>query len=60
MTSVEKKYNIIIDGQNIFDQPAKNNIKTNNKILKITTAQGDDYTAGCLLFYPYLNMNIIR
>ena len=60
MTSVEKKYNIIIDGQNIFDQPAKNNIKTNNKILKITTAQGDDYTAGYLLFYPYLNMNIIR
>ena len=45
----------MIDGQNYFDQPVKNNIRTYNNILKITAGQGDDYTTGCLLFYQYLN-----
>ena len=35
------------------DQPIKNNLKTYNDIRKISTIQGDDYTVGCLLDYPY-------
>ena len=46
-------YNVMIDERNFFDQPIKNDLKTYNNIRKIATGQGDDYTAGCLLDYPY-------
>ena len=36
-----------------FDQPIKNNKVTYGNIRKISTGQGDDYTTGCLLDYPY-------
>ena len=45
-----KDYNAVIDGQNVFDQPVKNNLRTSNNILKIA-GQGDDYTTGCLIDY---------
>ena len=32
-------------------------IKTYEKILKIATGNGDDYTTGCLLDYPYFKEN---
>ena len=48
-----KEYNIMINGENFFDQPVKNNKVTYENIRKIATAQGDDYTTGCLLDYPY-------
>ena len=48
-----KDYNIVINGENFFDQPIKNNKITYNNIRKIATGQGDDYTTGCLLDYPY-------
>ena len=44
----------MIDWQNVFDQPIKNDQITYN-IQKIATGQGDDYTTGCLLDYPYFN-----
>ena len=44
-----KYYNIMIDGQNVFDQPIRNNLITYDNIRKVATAQGDDYTTGCLL-----------
>ena len=40
----------MIDGKNFFDQPIKNNKVAYEKIV---TGQGDDYTTGCLLDYPY-------
>ena len=43
----------MINGENFFDQPIKNNKITYNNIRKIATGQGDDYTIGCLLDYPY-------
>ena len=43
----------MIDGQNIFDQPVKNNLRTYDSIWKISIGQGDDYTTGCLLDYNY-------
>ena len=48
-----KDYNIIINGENVFDQPIKNNKVTYENIRKIATGQGDDYTIGCLLDYSY-------
>ena len=47
-----KDYNIMINGENVFDQPIKNKITYDN-ITKIAIRQGDDYTTGCLLDYPY-------
>ena len=48
-----KDYNIVINGENFFDQPIKNNKITYDNIRKIATGKGDDYTTGCLLDYPY-------
>ena len=43
----------MIDGKNVFDQPAKNDKITYENIRTITTGQGDGYTTGCLLDYIY-------
>ena len=43
----------MIDGQNFFDQPARNYLRTYDSIRKIAADQGDDYTTGCLLDYNY-------
>ena len=48
-----KDYNIMINGENFFDQPIRNNKVTYENIRKIATGQGDDYTTGCLLDYQY-------
>ena len=37
----------------LFNQPVKNDIRTYDNFQKIATSQGDDYTAGSLLDYPY-------
>ena len=46
-----KDYNIVINGENFFDQPIKIKKLTYDNIRKIATGQGDDYT-GCVLDYP--------
>ena len=43
----------MINGENCFDQPIKNNKVTYENIRKIPAGQRDDYTTGCLLDYPY-------
>ena len=54
LSNVEiKDYNIMINGENFFDQPIKNNKKNYKNIRKIATGQGDDYTTGYLLDYSY-------
>ena len=50
-----KDYNIMINGENFFDQPIKNKKTTYENIRKIVTGQGDDYTTGCLLDYSYFD-----
>ena len=42
------------DGQNVFDQPVKNNFRTYNSIRKFATGQENDYTSESLLNYNYL------
>ena len=48
-----KDYKVMINGRNIFNQLIKNDLKIHDNIQKIATCQGDDYTTGCLLDYPY-------
>ena len=48
-----KDYNVMINGENFFDQPVKNNKVTYENIRKTATGQGDSYTTGCLLDYTY-------
>ena len=40
-----------------FAQPVKSDLKKYDNIRKIATGQGDDYTTGCLLDYPYFKEN---
>ena len=46
-------FNVLIDGRNFYDQPINDLVKQYDKIRKTATGQGDDYTTGCLLDYPY-------
>ena len=48
-----KNYNIMINGENVFNQPIKNNKVTYESFRKIATGQGDGYTTGCFLDYSY-------
>ena len=48
-----KDYNVVIDGRNLFDQLIKNDLKTYDNNRKIATGEGDDYTTGSLLDYPW-------
>ena len=43
----------MIVGQNVFDKQVRNNLITHHSILKNATSEGDDYTAGGLLYYKY-------
>ena len=48
-----KDCSVMIDRRNCSDQLAKNDLRKYNNIQKIATGQGDDYSNGCLLDYPY-------
>ena len=50
-------YNIEIDGRNFYDQPINDSMKQYDKIRKISTGKGDDYTTGCLLDFDYFEKN---
>ena len=43
----------MIHGKNFSDQPINSMAKTYENIRKNAAGQGDDYTTGCLLDYPY-------
>ena len=47
----------MIDGKNIFDQRINSMTKTYENFRKIAAGQGDDYTTGCLLDYPYFKQD---
>ena len=48
-----KDYDIVINSENFFNEQIKKKKITYDNIRKIATGQGDDYTTGCLLDYPY-------
>ena len=49
---MEIKDYVMIDGRH-FSYQTKNDLGAYDEIQKIATGQGDDYTTGCLLDYPY-------
>ena len=48
-----KNYNVMIDGQNFFDQPVRNDLIRFDNIPKIATGQSDNYRTDFLLDYNY-------
>ena len=46
-----KKYNVIINRKNFYDQPIDSDIKRYEWIKKLTTGNSDDYTTECFLDY---------
>ena len=50
--------NTEIDGRNFYDLPINDSIKQYDEIRKISTGQGDDYTAGCLLDFSYFEKKL--
>ena len=44
----------MINGNNSFDQPVKNDMRAYDNIPKSATAPGNDYTAAGLLDYNHL------
>ena len=47
----------MINEENFFDQPIKDNKVTYENIGKVATGKGDDSTTGCLLDYTYFRDN---
>ena len=45
----------MIDGQQFFDQPVKNHLRTYQNVRKIAIGQVDKCTTGCLLDYNYFD-----
>ena len=49
-----KNYNIIINGENFYNQLFDSDIKRYEEIRKLTIGQDEDYTTECLLDYDYI------
>ena len=47
------KYNVIIDGRNIYDNPIQSDIEKYRELKKVMIGKGKDYTTGSLLDYDY-------
>ena len=46
--------------ETFFAQPMISMTKTYENIIKFATGQGDDYTTGCLVDYPYFKNHYKR
>ena len=54
---VKRLFVLAFDNAAIYDQLINDLIKQYNKVRKVLTRQGDDYTAGCLLDCAYFEKN---
>ena len=50
-----KKYNVIIDGRNFYDNQIESDIEKYRELKKAMIGKGEDYTTGSLLDYNYFN-----
>ena len=55
-----KDHNVMINGQNFFDQAVKNNLRTYDNIQNIATGQGDDYATGCFKHYKMIAIDLCK
>ena len=47
------KYNVIIDGRNVYDNPIESDIEKYRELKKVMIGKGEDYTTGSLLDFDY-------
>ena len=47
------KYNVIIDGRNVYDNPIEIDIEKYRELKKVMIRKGEDYNTGSLLNYNY-------
>ena len=52
-----RKYNVIIDGRNFYDNPIESDIEKYRELKKVKIGKGEDYTTGSLLDYDYFKKN---
>ena len=52
-----KRYKVLIDGRNLYDQTINDLIKKHDEVRKVSTGHGDDYTTVCLLDYAFFKDN---
>ena len=52
-----KKYNVIIDGRNFYDNPIESGIEKYRELKKVMIGKGEDYTTRSLLDYDYFKKN---
>ena len=50
-----KKYNVIINGRNFYDNPIESDIEKYRELKKVMIGKGEKYTTGSLLDYNYFN-----
>ena len=50
-----KKYNVIIDGRNFYDNPIESDNEKYRELKKVMIGKGEDYTTGSLLDYNYFS-----
>ena len=48
-----KKYNVIIDGRNFYDNPIESGFEKHRELKKLMIGKGEDYTTGSLLDFNY-------
>ena len=48
-----KKYNVIIDGRNFYDNAIESYVEKYRELKKVMIGKGEDYTTGSLLDYDY-------
>ena len=48
-----KKYNVIIDGRNFYDNPIENDVEKYRELKRVMIGKGEDYTTGSLLDFDY-------
>ena len=50
-----KKYNVIIDGRDFYDNPIESDIEKYSELKKVMIGKGEDYTTGSLLDFNYFD-----
>ena len=50
-----EKYNVIIDGRNLYDNPIESDMEKYRELKKVMIGKGEDYTTGSLLDFNYFH-----
>ena len=50
-----KKYNVIIDGRNFYDNPIESDIEKYRELKKVMIGKGEGYTTGSVLDFNYFD-----